>query len=88
MTTDINTGDTVTVDGKGKYLVISCPIGQYVRYEIEDIDRGPGWDTSSLSYEGIKVGNQGWYLGRNNCFGDKYIIHRKRLEKIYQDVKK
>jgi|SRR5690554_978619 len=64
----ISRGRVVGVEPNSKTLVI-----------VEDIDRGKGWCKDTGKYIGVSNGN-GWYLGKNNCFGMKTTVHIKQLE--------
>ena len=74
----MNLNDIVTINGKGKYEIICQAENSRVRFEVKDIDRGPGWSEAKQTYVGVKVRN-GWYRGENYCFGEMYIIHKKNL---------
>jgi len=75
----MNLNDIVTINGKGKYEIICQAENSRVRFEVKDIDRGPGWNERTKEYTGIKT-SRGWYLGRNYCYGEMYTIHQKFLK--------
>lgn len=78
--------DLVTFDGEGEYKVIGLIDDSRTVYEIEDIERGKGWDEEKEKYLGVKI-KSGWYLGKNNCFGERYTAHQKRLTKYKKQQK-
>jgi hypothetical protein len=72
----------------GLYEVKGFMLNSKTMVEIEDIDRGKGWDERSQRYKGYtritkneegRVIGTAWGRGENRCFGEVSTIHRKSL---------
>jgi hypothetical protein len=71
---------THTIQG-GVYKVISQLPNSRTQFKCKDIERGKGWDKYTKKYTGVKTKN-GWYLGKNHCYGEVYTYHKKFLKEI------
>jgi hypothetical protein len=89
--------DFVTFKEEGVYIILSQVPGSRTLFEIEDVDRGKGWDKTTESYKGIThkrkdekdvIIGGGWERGENQCYGEKLIVHKKHLNSIIWTEKK
>lgn len=78
---EIKSGKQVRHSTGGKYKIIGFTPKSRTMVEIEDIDRGAGWDEDTQTYIGVKT-KGGWFRGENKGFGDRHIVHRKTLTPI------
>jgi hypothetical protein len=47
-------------------------------FEVQENDRGPGWDETKQKYIGVKF-TGGWMRGENHAFGRVFIAHKNKL---------
>lgn len=74
----IKIGGTYNHRYLGKVVVLSKVEKSRTKYNVECVDRGPGWDEKTKSYKGVK-NSVGWYRGENRQFGHQDIVHKNEL---------
>lgn len=65
-------------DDLGEIKVINKVEKSRTKYIVKILERGPGWDSSTQNYKGVKV-KSGWFRGENREFETEHIVHKNTL---------
>ena len=72
-------GKTFTHAHYGRVKVLSYYPKSRVWVEVEEVDRGAGWDEETQTVVGVK-GKGFWSRQINPSFGEKHKVHIKELQ--------
>lgn len=72
-------GKTMVHRAMGKVKVTSAVENSRVLVNVEQIDRGPGYDKEKQKFTGVRI-KTGWFRGENRDFGKTDVVNISELE--------